>query len=164
MTVKQLKAQGRKISIRAGRPGDAARMWEIDQACFEPGVAYPMDIFYYHLMITRDPAYVAVAGDVIIGFVLTSKAGRLKGIIVTIDILDGWRRQGLGSSLMNFAENSFKRRGCGSVQLQVAVDNNAAIGFYEKMGYKRKKLLRDYYGPGKDGRLFSKRIKAVGKG
>ena len=162
MTVKQLKTQGRKISIRAGRPGDAARMWEIDQACFEPGVAYPMDIFYYHLMITRDPSFVALDDGEIIGFVLTAKAGRSKGIIVTIDILDGWRRQGMGARLMTFAENSFKRRGCGSVQLQVAVDNNAAIGFYEKMGYKKKKLLRDYYGPGKNGRLFSKLIKAAG--
>jgi ribosomal-protein-alanine N-acetyltransferase len=158
MTVNQVTPAAGKISIRPAKPKDAYRMWEIDQACFEPGIAYSMEIFYYHLLITRDPSFVAIDEGQIIGFVLTSKTGRTGGLLVTIDILDGWRRRGLGARLMALAENAQRRRGCLSIQLQVAVENRPAIEFYEKLGYQKKKFLRGYYSPGKNGYLFSKAI------
>jgi len=34
------------------------------------------------------------------------------------------------------------------VRLETAVDNAAAIAFYERMGYKTVARLRDYYGAG----------------
>ncbi len=154
----QLKTATQIINIRPATLGDAQRMWDIDQTCFEPGVAYPMDIFYYHLLITRDPSFVAVDEGEIIGFVLTSKNGRTRGLLVTIDILTGWRRQSIGTRLMELAERAQRRRGCRSIQLQVAVENVPAIEFYTKLGYRKKRLLRDYYGSGKNGYLFSKEL------
>lgn len=147
-----------KISFRPGTIEDAERMWEIDQACFEPGISYTIEIFYYHLLINRDPSFVAVDDGRIIGFILTSQTARANGLLVTIDIMEGWRRRGLGAKLLEFAERAQKRRGCRVIKLQVGVENSGAIGFYEKMGYVKKKLLRNYYGTALDAFLYSKEI------
>ncbi len=153
----QVKA-AEKISFRPGTVKDAQRMWEIDQACFEPGISYTIEIFYYHLLINRDPSFVAVDDGQIIGFILTSKTEKATGLLVTIDILEGYRRRGLGAKLLEIAEQAQKKRGCRTIKLQVDVKNRAAIGFYTEMGYVKKKHLRDYYGPGRDAFLYSKDI------
>jgi len=153
----ELKA-AEKISFRPGTIKDAQRMWDIDQACFEPGISYPVEIFYYHLLINRDPSFVAVDDGRIIGFILTSKTAKATGLLVTIDIMEGWRRQRLGTKLLEIAEQAQKKRGCRTIKLQVDVENQAAIGFYDKMGYTMKKQLRSYYGPGRDAFLYSKEI------
>ena len=158
MTVEMVKPISEKIIFRPGTIEDAERMWEIDQACFDPGISYPIEIFYYHLLINRDPSFVAIDEDRIIGFILTSKAARSTSLLVTIDIMEGWRRQRLGAKLMELAEKAQKKRGCRIVTLQVDVGNKGAIGFYDKMGYTKKKQLRNYYGPGRDAFLYSKEI------
>jgi len=157
MIAMQIKS-AEKISFRPGTIEDAQRMCEIDRACFEPFIAYPVEVFYYHLLIKRDPSFVAIDDGRIIGFILTSKTARANGLLVTIDILDGRRREGIGAKLLELAEHAQKKRGCRKIQLQVSVENSAAIGFYEKMGYVKKKQLRNYYGPGRDGFLYSKEI------
>lgn len=147
-----------KIIFRPGTIEDAQRMWEIDQSCFEPGISYPVEIFYYHLLINRDPSFVAVDDGQIIGFILTSKSVKATSLLVTIDVMEGWRRQRLGAKLMELAEEAQKKRGCRIIKLQVDVKNQAAIRFYDKMGYTKNKQLRGYYGPGRDAFLYSKEI------
>ena len=120
----ELKA-AEKISFRPGTVKDAQRMWDIDQACFEPGISYTIEIFYYHLLINRDPSFVAVEDGRIIGFILTSKTAKATGVVVTIDILEGWRRQRLGAKLLEIAEQAQKKRGCRTIILQVDVENRA---------------------------------------
>jgi len=148
----------KNISIRPGTIKDAGRMWDIDQACFEPGISYTIEIFYYHLLINRDPSFVAVDDGRIIGFILTSKTAKATGLLVTIDIMEGWRRRGFGTKLLEIAEQAQKKRGCRTIKLQVGVENQAAIRFYAEMGYAKKKHLRSYYGPGRDAFLYSKEI------
>ncbi len=146
----------RRIAVRPAVLEDAHAMWETDQACFEPSVAYPEDIFYYHLLILHDPAFVAYEGNSMAGFVLTSLENGATGLIVTIDVMPRWRRQGLASSLMQKAEDAMRLKDISSIILQVAVDNDAALGFYKKRGYYRIKQLVDYYGKGRHAYLFKK--------
>lgn len=140
----------RGIIIRPAASGDTKRMWEIDQLCFDPDIAYPMDFIYYHLLVLRDPAFCAWDGDTMVGFVLTAMEERREGSIVTIDLIDQYRRRGIGSQLIGMAERALAARGARKIVLQVAVENESAIGFYEKHGYARGRLLKSYYGKKKD--------------
>ena len=146
------------VTFRTAGVPDAQFMWEIDQACFEPDVAYTPDIFYYHLLVTEDAAFVAESGGEVVGFVMTAIGGSGRGIIVTIDVLPKWRKKGIGTRLMSLAEDELRRRACRTVELEVSVDNKRAGRFYERLGYVKKRLLRDYYGKGRDAIMMNKSI------
>ncbi|GMT41727.1 MAG: ribosomal-protein-alanine N-acetyltransferase RimI [bacterium] len=145
------------ITIRRAEVDDIQAMWEIDRECFEPGVAYSIDIFYYYLLIDREPAFAALDGGKLAGFVLTSKTEQTAGQIITIDILPKWRRAGIGSKLMAVSEEALVQRGATVINLQVAADNGAAIEFYKKLGYRKENFIKNYYGNGKDAYLFIKK-------
>ncbi len=51
------------------------------------------------------------------------------------------RRGGTGSKLMEFAERYGAENGCGSVQLSFDAVNEAARSFYEKLGFKPRKII-----------------------
>jgi len=146
------------ITTRSAGVEDIRAMWEIDRKCFKPSVAYTVDVFYYHLLISRDPAFVALDdGETVVGFVLTSKKARGVEQIVTIDILQEWRRMGIGARLMALAEQALARRGAISFELQVASDNKPAIEFYRKLGYRKQRLLKHYYGRDENAYLYVKK-------
>lgn len=161
MTLKEVDKLPESITTRSALVEDIQAMWEIDQRCFEPGVSYTIDVFYYHLLINRYPAFVALGdGKTVVGFVLTSKKERGVGQIVTIGILQVWRRMGIGARLMALAEQTLTRGGVISFELQVAADNKAAVEFYRKLGYRKQRLLKHYYSKCKNGYLYIKKTGA----
>ena len=147
-----------EVTFRPAQAEDINKMWGIDQLCFDSDLAYPADVFYFHLLVNKDSAFVAQDGrGEIIGFVMTAMEDRLAGTIVTIDIVERWRGRGVGTRLMAIAESALSGRGAKKITLQSPVDNQVAIRFYEKLGYVNKKRLRDYYVSGRDAFLFEKR-------
>lgn len=147
-----------EITFREGRPDDVIPMWKIDQACFDAQTAYTVDIFYFHLLVGRAPAFVAEdASKKIVGFVLCAVEKKKTGTIVTIDIVEGLRGKGIGRELMGLAEKALRGRGVARIELQTAVENEAAIKFYESLGYARGKKLPDYYAAGRDAFQYDKK-------
>ena len=64
--------------------------------------------------------------------------------ILSFGIDKKYRRRGLGSKLIKFIIKKIKNK-CNSVSLYVHYDNTGAISFYEKYGFQRKELLKNYY-------------------
>lgn len=60
------------------------------------------------------------------------------------------QRQGLAGMLMRCIEKSAYRRGCRELRLEVRPDNQAAIFFYQKIGYSIMKKMEGYYQDGTD--------------
>ncbi len=60
------------------------------------------------------------------------RAGYIKNIYVVPEL----RRQGLGTRLMEKADEWFRQMGARTAQLSTSVCNEAALALYEKMGYK----------------------------
>ena len=58
--------------------------------------------------------------------------------------------QGLGRLLMRFALNQTVRLHADCVILEVDSDRADLLSWYERMGFRRFKLLRDFYAPDKD--------------
>jgi ribosomal-protein-alanine N-acetyltransferase len=136
--------------IRDYRAADFDRLWEIDQICFPPGIAYTqMDLSGF---VTRRKSISVVAeyaanggssGD-IRGFAIAQPIRKI-GRILTLDILPEARRSGLATRLMHECEKRMRAGGCEQVFLETAVNNEAALFLYKKLGYQILRTLPLYY-------------------
>jgi ribosomal-protein-alanine N-acetyltransferase len=136
--------------IRDYRAADFDRLWQIDQLCFPPGIAYTqMDLTGF---VTRRKAITLVAegkpdselASAIAGFAVAQPIRNI-GRIMTLDIVPEACRFGLGSKLMLACEARLLAGGCRQVFLETAVNNDAAIGLYRKLGYEIVRTLPLYY-------------------
>jgi ribosomal-protein-alanine N-acetyltransferase len=152
--------------IRPYRAADFGRLWQIDQGCFAPGVAYSqMELSGF---ITRRNAITLIAEtnpdgfkqdeNPIIGFAI-AQPYRKHGRIITLDVLPQARRSGLGSALLLECEKRLRHRNCTEVYLETAVDNEAALKMYHKQGYRILRTLPGYYhATGLDAFLLGKEL------
>lgn len=87
--------------------------------------------------IARDPDLflVAEAGDRIIGSVIGGYDGR-RGLIYHLAVSESFRKQGIGSSLMDEVEARLRARGCLKSYLLVAENNPEAEVYYQQRGWK----------------------------
>lgn len=103
---------------------------------------------------TSDPRRIA-------GFVIGHPFRRI-GRIITLDIIPQARRSGLASRLMHACEELLCHAGCGEIYLETAVDNQAAIRLYRKLGYEILQTLPEYYSVhGLDAFRMAKRLQPV---
>jgi len=138
------------FAIRDYRSADFDRLWHIDQLCFPPGIAYTqMDLSGFIMRrnaITLVGEFQSgVADDPIAGFVIAQPVRRKYGRILTLDILPQARRFGLATQLMNASEDRLRALGCSEIYLETAVDNEAALRLYRKLGYQVLRTLPEYY-------------------
>src|SRR5258708_131358 len=127
----------------------------MDQVCFDPELAYSRPELAIYM--GRPGAFTLVAkslgGDAslegqalpkIQGFIVAETRRRI-GHIITIDVLPDTRRSGIGSSLLQAAEDQLRKAGATVVELETAVDNAAAIQFYKRKEYFVEKTVPGYY-------------------
>jgi len=138
------------IRIRDFRPEDLEAAFELDQACFEPGIAYSRSEIRGFLSRAGVVALAADSSGALAGFAIGHRRGS-RGHIVTIDIAPGGRRRGAGRLFLTELLRRLGEAGARQVRLEVDARNEAAIRFYEHMGFRATGRLADYYGKGIDG-------------
>ena len=153
------------VKLRRYVPEDFSRITEIDHACFAEGIAYPEEEMRYFLEMPSAITLVGVNGKSVHGFVIADhfrprKGAKFMGRIITIDVAPEAQKSGLGTLLLEGAEEELLKAGCGYVSLEVAVDNEVALRFYKKMGYMVLRVLPRYYLGSVDGLLMGKRLGA----
>ena len=145
------------LRIRRATLSDVRRLAEIERACFEEG--YPESLLAFFITHERYVSLVAEVGGVVIGLAvggLEEREHRRVGHIWTIEVLPAYRNRGIGTSLLKKLEEELAARGATEFCLEVRVDNTPALHLYEKFGYERVGLLKDYYGPGRHGYFMRK--------
>ncbi len=92
------------------------------------------------------------------GFIVVEQDSRGVAHVITIDVRASARRFGVGTRLMNTAEERLKAAGCHAIFLETAVDNRAALSFYKRHGYSVLKTIPRYYQNKVDALLLGKRL------
>jgi ribosomal protein S18 acetylase RimI-like enzyme len=145
------------------REQDFHRLVEIDHACFAQGIAYPEEEMRYFLELRSAITLIGKQGREIAGFIIADRfrsrrGARAMGRIITIDVMPAAQRCGLGSMLLQAAEDDLRKAGCDYISLEAAVDNDRALRFYKKHGYSVLKVLPRYYLGQIDGLLMGKKL------
>jgi len=155
------------ITLRTFKPEDFDTLHEIDQACYEPEVAYSQRELRAYLRFSGSDCLVAEAeteaADAgarapekqIAGFCISARRDE-SGYIVTIDVLPEFRRHHVGSMLLAEIERRLAANGVNEVALETATDNDSAVAFWTKHGYRNRGIKKEYYPGGRDAFAMTK--------
>lgn len=138
------------MDIRAAVPADIPRLLALVRRYWDFEGIGGFNALRVELVLKRLLAdsqlgaiWVAESGDTLTGYLIVVLVASVEhqGIMGEIDeffVLPELRSQGLGARLLAAAEAALTRRGCVRLQLQLALGNAAARGFYRRRGYAER--------------------------
>jgi ribosomal-protein-alanine N-acetyltransferase len=147
------------MHLRAFRSDDLETLYKIDQACFAPGISYPREELSGFISRRGSRTWVAEEKGEIAGFLIAERQAQKAARIVTIDVVDRWRRRRVGSLLMDAAEHWAREQRLLFIYLETAENNAAAQGFYEARGYRKVDRVENYYSDGTSAWVMLKWLK-----
>lgn len=135
---------------------DVPAVYRIEQASFPSG-SWTMDAFYHELEKNEFAHYfVLVLDERVIGYlglwIVIDQAQ-----ITTVAVDETLRGHGYGELLLKYVMN-YAALTCEMMSLEVRIENDAARGLYEKMGFTYGGVRRDYYGAGQDAKVMWVRL------
>ncbi len=114
----------------------------LHKRCFE--TAWSAEAFTNLLNTPRTYGFLSLTDNTPNGFILLRSAAG-EGEILIIGVDPASRRQGLAAHLLAAGENEARERGSEKLFLEVADDNQAAIAFYRREGFKKTGRRPKYY-------------------
>jgi ribosomal-protein-alanine N-acetyltransferase len=133
------------FKVRTYTPEDFETLYRIDQSCYEPEIAYTRPEMRKYLQLAGAECMVSEAGrGKITGFCLAAHEKQV-GYIITMDVLQSYRRCGIATALLDEIEQRLTGQHVCEVWLDTATDNEAAIAFWQKRGYRKLGLRKGYY-------------------
>ena len=156
------------LILRPYRPSDFEALLAIDQVCFPKTIAYGRREMKSYLQSEGSRCIVAeIPGQTnpktIAGFVLTERSNEFAHII-TLDVLEPFRRQSVGSKLLGAAEREAATGGVAIMYLETATTNKAAIALWKKHGYRETGTIENYYGRGQNAFEMLKPLRQMPEG
>ncbi|MBC8331442.1 MAG: GNAT family N-acetyltransferase [Anaerolineae bacterium] len=144
---------GSQMQILPATWRDLNELRKLETICFQQD-AWPLIDLVGVLSFGNIVRYKAVLGEKMIGFV-AGEQGQEAGLgwIATFAVLPEYRRQGIGSALLDTCEAALEAK---RIRLTVQTGNTAAIQLYKKYGYQTVGLWPSYYRSGEDAVVFEK--------
>jgi len=108
--------------------------------------------------------FVAEADEKVVGFLMLQWPGTGWNRVAEIGwmaVLPNYRRKGFGSRLMKKMERYAKEKGIRKVYVEPSAENEIAIHFYIKNGYKPEAMRKDWYRDGEDSVILGKHLLRV---
>jgi ribosomal-protein-alanine N-acetyltransferase len=150
------------VTLRSYEPHDFTALHRLDQSCFPAGISYSKTALHYFMTIPSADCIVATDGARVAGFILTEENPPLAHII-TMDVAEAYRRKGVGSALLAESERNLALRGVRSILLETAIDNEGAVAFWKRHGYRIEAVLKRYYVRRLDAYEMRKILLGIGK-
>jgi [ribosomal protein S18]-alanine N-acetyltransferase len=143
------QTKGTRYRLRPFRFDDVVPLFELDQICFRPGIAYSYEDLQEFLF--RPSSITVVAEDIqekIAGFAILElyrERKQIIGHVITLDVHPSRRRLGVGRKLMSALEEIARKSGANLLRLEVASDDEGAQAFYSRVGFNAAGRLKRYY-------------------
>lgn len=132
------------VSLLWAGPDRAACVAKLHAELFDP--AWSEESILALLDHPASTAFLAVVGNpqVPVGFVMGQIAAD-DAEILSIGVTKAWQRKGVGQKLVEGLARAVKRAEGKRLFLEVATDNDSALGLYNKSGFLGTGLRRGYY-------------------
>jgi len=151
------------VMFRRAEPSDLIPVMEINLKTLPEHYS---DYFYESLLAEIPEAFiVAEVNGKHVGYVMCKteygfsnfkKLGFVKkGHVVSIAVLEEFRKRGIGQALVEESIKGVKIKKCDEFYLEVRCSNNEAVRLYEKLGFVIKQQLNAYYRDGEDAFLMA---------
>ncbi len=144
--------------LRQADLSDVPALYKIEKKCFGRR-GFSKAHIIWTLKNPQGSTYLYYVDGHPVGTVMLRQEGEV-GRVVSLGVLPGHRRQGIGAELMRQAEEFMRDKGARVMLLEVGVHNEAAIAFYERLGYETDGLLEGYYSWGEDACRMRKALPA----
>jgi ribosomal protein S18 acetylase RimI-like enzyme len=132
-------------------------MFRLDRVCFEPRFQFSLHAMRDFAEASGAVSVVAEVDGAMVGFAIAEVEGEV-AYLVTIDVDPGCRRGGLARSMMGWVEARAVEMGARRMELHVFAANEAAIRFYERLGFGLVGTVPGFYGRGMDALYYAREI------
>lgn len=136
-----------KPQFRPLTKADAGRCAELEEILFPGDSPWPKEAFEHELIQPRNTYLGATIEGKLVGYAGLSQAGPQafpEFEVHTIGVDPAYQGHGLGTALLGQLTDIADAAG-GPVFLEVRTDNAPAIGLYEKAGFVRLGIRKNYY-------------------
>ena len=142
-------------SIQPASWRDLPSLNQLEKACF-PKDSWPLFDLVGVLTFPDIVRYKAINGEKMIGFIAGERHKHDNlGWISTIGVLPEYRKQGVGTALLEVCELNLKMK---SVRLNVRISNREAIQLYRNLGYYEINTWPAYYYDREDALVLEKKL------
>jgi [ribosomal protein S18]-alanine N-acetyltransferase len=128
-------------------PEDFETLYALDRLCYPPGISYSRRMLKWFLTLPGSDSLVAKSDTnpaEVLGFIIAEADGS-DGHIITIDVAESSRRSGVGTALLQKAEERLAARGVTWIELETATTNEAGVAFWQRHGYRSDGVIPRYY-------------------
>jgi ribosomal-protein-alanine N-acetyltransferase len=134
------------LTIRQFQPTDTFKV--IKLASITLTEQYNPSLFSYFYETYPDGFIVAELNHKIVGFLIGIKLKNNRTKILMISVEPLYQRQQIGEKLLNEFIKTTIERNMKTIELEVRTDNEQAIKFYEKNGFKIVEKIEEFYQSG----------------
>ena len=133
--------------IREFRPTDLRRVHEIEDMSF----SHPYDINILKQLFDLGVGFlVAQIGNYVVGYILFWIVEEDRGHIISLAVDQNYKRQKIGTKLINTAIATFTKFNIFKITLEVRAENKEAVDFYQSIGFELVEKVDNYYENGED--------------
>lgn len=142
--------------LRTAGPPDIEKLCRFELLCFQD---HPFRRDHVAWILGNDSALTLVEDgpDGISAAMMLLFEGRTCRVL-SVGVVPGARRHGIGTRLMQIAEAFCRERGCSTIRLEVSTENLVAIEMYRRLGYRTDGVLYGYYSWGEDAYSMEKTV------
>ncbi|XP_007889985.1 N-alpha-acetyltransferase 50 [Callorhinchus milii] len=138
--------KGSRIELGDVTPHNIKQLKRLNQVIFP--VSYN-DKFYKDVLEVGELAKLAYFNDISVGAVccrVDHSQNQKRLYIMTLGCLAPYRRQGIGTKMLNHVLNICEKDGTfDNIYLHVQISNESAIEFYRKFGFEIIETKKNYY-------------------
>lgn len=137
-----------EIRIRVAEFDDIGAIQALEEKCF-PREHYPRFFFVQAREIFTNTFLLAEGEDAMaVGYILGASSSQdpSQAWILSMCVTQAKRKRGVGSALLQAAQEALRSAGAMKLLLSVAEDNLEAISLYRKFGFKKECVEQMYFG------------------